>query len=65
LDAAVGVMKQPARGTPMFERSVQGAQDEVGVQGRCAGPADDATAPKIEDRGQIQPAFCGLDVGSL
>lgn len=38
---------------------------EPGAFPGCAGPADDATTPKIEDRGQIQPAFAGLDVGDV
>ena len=35
------------------------------MQGRATGPANDAAAPEVKDRGKVQPAFGGLEVGDV
>ena len=35
------------------------------MQGRATGPANNATTPAIENGGEVQPAFGGLEVGNV
>jgi hypothetical protein len=56
------VMQKSCRWLPPFERVAEGGEDETGMQGRATGPTDNATAPAIEDGGEVKPAFGGLEV---
>lgn len=44
---------------------MEGLQDQAGMQGRPARPADEAPAPDIEDRRQVQPPFGGAKLGDV
>ena len=61
LAAAIGVMQEALGRSATFQGVVEGRQDQTGVKGRPAGPADDSTAPEIEDGRQVQPSFRCFD----
>jgi hypothetical protein len=65
LAAAIRVMQESCGWLPTFQSVAEGGQDETGMQGRAAGPADNAPAPEIEDGREVQPAFGGLEVGDV
>ena len=65
LAAAIGVVQQ-ARGRPApLQRLFESCQPQENMQGRRTRPADRPSTPQIEDRGQIQPAFPGSEVGDV
>jgi hypothetical protein len=62
LTAAVGMMEQALGWLPLADGLSHGGKRERGMQAWRRGPANDPAAPQVENRGQIQPAFAGLDV---
>jgi hypothetical protein len=46
-------------------RHPQGRQRQVGAQVIAHCPADDLSAVEVQDRGQIEPALIGLDIGDV
>ena len=61
LAALIGMVDHVRRAA-LGERHVERVEDEVGAQVRRHRPADDATAPRVEDDGQVQEAGPGRDV---
>jgi hypothetical protein len=55
-------MVDHVRRAALGERHVERVKDEVGAQVRRHRPADDATAPRVEDNGEVQEAGPGRDV---
>ena len=65
LAAPVGVMQEAFGRLAAPQGVPKRGQGQAGVQGRRTGPAYDAAAPSIQDRGQEQPTFRGLEVGDV
>jgi hypothetical protein len=55
----------PPVGTAPFEGHDQRVADELGVDRRPHGPAGDGARPQVDDRGEMQPAFGGADLGDV
>lgn len=64
LAAAIGVEEGVGRDDACVERTVQGAGDDLGVEGVGELPAEDGATEEIEDDGEIEPAFVGGDIGT-
>lgn len=58
-------MDPPGRRTLALDGHVQRVDGDLGVQGLAHGPTDNLACVHVEDRGQVQPAFCGEDVGEV
>ena len=65
LAPSVRVMEQPVGRLPTPECVLECGQDQAGVQGRAASPANDPAAPDIEDCRKEQPAFGSPQVGDV
>ena len=61
--ATIGVEEGLGRDDAGVERPAQGDGDDLGVEGVGELPAKDAAAEKIENDGEVEPAFAGWDVG--
>jgi len=65
LHAAVGVVDELGGGAAMPEGLLQGGRAKGGVEVVGAGPADDAAAVQIEERGDVEEALLGRNVGDV
>lgn len=65
LHAAIGMKHKVLRVTAMGHGHVPGVENELCVNARAHGPADDFAAVKVHDGGQIKPAFVRLDIGDV
>jgi hypothetical protein len=64
LAALVGMMDH-AGCAPLRERHVQRLEHQLGAQVSLHGPANDASAERVEDHGEIEKAGPGRDVGDV
>ena len=58
-------MDQAWRRPLALDGHAQRVQRNLGVQGLAHGPTDDLARVHVQDRGQVQPAFAGGDVGEV
>lgn len=65
LRAAIRMMQQACRRTPMGERPVQGLLNQRGFEMVSGGPADDLAAAKVHHGRQIKPALGGGNVSDV
>ena len=65
LNAAIGMVDQAGARPLRRDRHPQGCQRQVGAQMIAHRPADDLATVEIQDRGQIEPALIGLDIGDV
>ena len=65
LNAAVGMEHQACGRLAMSPGHAPGGQDQFGVDVLAHGPAGQAPAVKVQDAGQVEPAFLGVDVGDV
>ena len=65
LHAAVGMEHQAGGRLAMSLGHPPGGQDQWGVDMLAHGPTGQAAAVKVEDAGQVEPAFFGGDVGNV
>ena len=63
--ASIRVMDHPPVRSAALEGHHHSIANELGVDGRAHGPAHDPSGPQIEDRGEIEPAFTGADLGDV
>ena len=63
--SSVGVKDQPRCGLTLRDGHLEGVTDQVGPHVIGHGEADDAAAGQIDDRGQVEPALPGADVGDV
>jgi hypothetical protein len=63
--AAVGVVHDSSIWPPALEGHDEGVADQFGVRGGAHGPANDPSGPQIDDRGQVQPALTGAELGHV
>ena len=65
LDAAVGMKHQAGRGLTMSQGHAPSGQNQFGVDVFAHGPAGEPAAVKVQNAGQIEPAFLGGDIGDV
>ena len=67
LRAAVGMMNQPATfdGPPIMQCLVESIEDESRVRRSTGPPADDAAGEGIDDKGHVDEALPGRDIGEI
>ncbi len=65
LDPAIGVKEQAWCRLAMAQGHVPSGLDQGGVNVLAHGPADDAAAVEVQQSGQIEPAFAGVNVGDV
>jgi len=58
-------MQEPFGRLTAYQGVSEGGPHKAGMQCRTTGPADDAAAPTVEDRGEVKPAFRRLQVGDV
>ena len=58
-------MMDDALRAPLHQGHVQGAQDELGLEVRFDGPADDPSGPHIEHDGEIEKPGPRRDIGDV
>jgi hypothetical protein len=63
--AAVGVVHDSSIRPSALERHDERVGDELGVGGGAHRPAHDPPGPQIDDRGQVQPALTGAELGHV
>ena len=63
--SAVGVMNGLSLRCSPGGRHDQGLGDQLGGGRRAGGPADHPSRPQVDDGGQIQPAFSGVELGDI
>jgi hypothetical protein len=63
--AAVGVMHDSSIWPPAFEGHDERVGDELSVHRGAHRPADDPPGPQIDNRGQMQPALTGAELGHV
>jgi hypothetical protein len=59
------MMDQPRRRTPASERHPQRVDDQLCAHVRRHRPADDLPGVRVLDRGQIEPALAGPQIGDV
>ena len=65
LAALVGMVQQSRSRTASHQGHAQGGFHQVGIHLRGHGPTDYSAGKQIQNGGQIQPAFCRVDVGEI
>ena len=65
LGASIGVVQERMPGPAVGQGHLQGLDAEVGVQGILHAPADDLSAEKIDDPGEVEQAFIGVDIRDI
>src|SRR5438477_5067204 len=65
LRSSIGMMQEAFRRMTLRDGHLQSIQSQAGLQVLLHGPAHDPAAVEIHDRGQIEPAFGGRDVGDV
>ena len=65
LAAAIRVVQQLSGWMAIDDRHAPGTFHQLGIQPIPHGPAHHPPGIQIQDDGQIQPAFCGFDVGDV
>lgn len=65
LDAAVGVKHQASWRLALGQRHAPGGQDQLGVEVLAHSPAGQPAAVEVQNAGQVEPAFLGVDVSDV
>ena len=61
----IGMVHDPTVRPSAFKGHQQRVGDEIGVDGRTHRPADDLSRVGVQDRGEVQPALAGAQVGDV
>lgn len=65
LNAAIGVVEQTRPGLAIAASLLEGVLDEGTFEAVLSRPANDLSAFKVHDGGQVKPAFAGGNVGDI
>ena len=67
LNASIRVMHEASamNGTPIMKSLLQGIEDKVSMRRPARPPADDATSEDIDDKGNVDEALPGGDIGKI
>src|SRR5271156_5044459 len=65
LHAAIGMKDQAGGRLTMSQGHAPSGQDQFGVDVFAHGPAGEPAAVKVQDAGQIEPAFVGCHAGDV